>query len=219
MAVKKPSAKTKSKEIRDRLNALDPARKSRLLDPAEAEFAQFGFAEASLNRILKAASMSKGQAYYYILDKPDLYRAVIERAIGRLIEALNSEVSEPGGIQAFWEIVRDRLGALTLHFVHNEHDAALARTIYESAAAREACSDALHRVAQLISGLTVRGQALGAVRTDLPQSLLVGLIMSIAGELDRWFAENWEGMNQDRALEMANLSVDLIRSVAEPRSR
>lgn len=53
-----------------------------LLEAALAEFAEHGYEQASINRILAKAGMSKGQFYYHFKNKEDLYFALI----GLLIE-------------------------------------------------------------------------------------------------------------------------------------
>ena len=47
---------------------------------AAQEFAQHGFEDASMNRILERAQMSKGAAYYYFEDKVDVFFTVVQYA-------------------------------------------------------------------------------------------------------------------------------------------
>jgi AcrR family transcriptional regulator len=61
-----------------RFERLDPEKRTRLLKAAAQEFAKHGFADASINRILDRAQMSKGAAYYYVADKADLFAATIQ---------------------------------------------------------------------------------------------------------------------------------------------
>ena len=48
-----------------RFNKLPGEKRTKLLDIAAQEFAKYGFDDASVNRILEEAHMSKGAAYYY----------------------------------------------------------------------------------------------------------------------------------------------------------
>jgi TetR/AcrR family transcriptional regulator len=60
----------------------DPGTEDRLeqlLAAALAEFARKPYAEASLNRILKDAGISKGVFYHYFADKAALYAALLRR--------------------------------------------------------------------------------------------------------------------------------------------
>ena len=64
-----------------RFNKLPVEKRTRLLDIAAQEFAKYGFDDASVNRILEEAHMSKGAAYYYFEDKVDLFCTVIQYAM------------------------------------------------------------------------------------------------------------------------------------------
>src|SRR5437868_10126472 len=67
-----------------RFNKLPVEKRTRLLDIAAQEFAKYGFDDASVNRILEQAHMSKGAAYYYFEDKADLFCTVIQYAMEQL---------------------------------------------------------------------------------------------------------------------------------------
>ncbi len=56
-------------------------REQKLLDAAIEEFSQWSFDEASVNRILKNAHISKGVFYYHFKDKEALYYSVMEIAL------------------------------------------------------------------------------------------------------------------------------------------
>ena len=55
--------------------------KQKLLDAALAEFNTYGYEQASINRILDKAGMSKGQFYYHFKNKEGLYFALMELGI------------------------------------------------------------------------------------------------------------------------------------------
>ncbi len=67
-----------------RFDKLPLERRTKLLEAAAKEFARYGFEDASINRILEEAQMSKGAAYYYFEDKVDLFCAVVQYASDRL---------------------------------------------------------------------------------------------------------------------------------------
>src|SRR5689334_4521883 len=62
---------------RPRFNTLPPDKRQRILEAAALEFASRVFEQSSLNRIIEAAGISKGAAYYYFDDKADLYATVV----------------------------------------------------------------------------------------------------------------------------------------------
>src|SRR5947209_7475198 len=85
-----------------RFSKLEPEKRERLLEVAAQEFAQYGFEDASLNRILDRTQMSKGAAYYYFEDKVDLFFTVMQYCNERL-NLIDQEV-EPAMLSAetFW---------------------------------------------------------------------------------------------------------------------
>ena len=74
--------------VRPRFAKLPEAQQQAILSAALDEFAAHGFHDASLNRVIDAAGISKGSMYYYFDDKEDLYihvaRVELERLLGRL---------------------------------------------------------------------------------------------------------------------------------------
>lgn len=200
---------------RARLMALDAARRARLLDPAEAEFAAHGFAGASLNRILAAAGMSKGQAYYYIRDKADLYGAVIERAFGRLVTELDFTFQPPRDAEAFWAEVERLFREVSVLLLNQPALAALACGVYESDTTRAALPGGFLR--EGFARLVAIGRSVGAVRDDLPESLLLPVLFAMALEADRWFARHWQDLDAAEVLRLNDRVVGMFRRVAEPR--
>ncbi len=66
---------------RPRFDRLDPDKRRRILAVAAEEFAARGVGNASLNRIIDHAGISKGAAYYYFDDKADLFATVIREGM------------------------------------------------------------------------------------------------------------------------------------------
>jgi AcrR family transcriptional regulator len=69
-----------------------------LFEAALAEFIERGYEQASINTILHAANMSKGQFYYHFTNKEDLYLSLIGVLIERKQTFLAS-VMQPGDFQ------------------------------------------------------------------------------------------------------------------------
>ena len=201
---------------RERLEALSPERRSRLLDPAEAEFVAHGFEHASLNRILAAAGMSKGQGYYYFNDKADLYRAVIERGLQRLTEAMSVSFPAPRTADEFWAQIADVFGRMAIVLQRDDVLATLARGIYEGPGAQAALVEPLGRIRKQLDHLILVGQSVGAVRTDLPQSLLAEVLFGAVREIDRWFAVHWPELDEEEALRLNEKTIGMIVAMASP---
>jgi TetR/AcrR family transcriptional regulator len=69
-------------------------RRRRLIDAALDEFSENSFGEASINRILKSASISKGVFYYHFRDKKELYICVMNEASETKWEFISSELKD-----------------------------------------------------------------------------------------------------------------------------
>lgn len=65
--------------------------------------------------------------------------------------------------------------------------------------------------------LVSRGQALGVVRTDLSNELLVELCLAVSEAGDRWMVERFENLSDDQFEADAEAFVDVYKRILEPR--
>jgi AcrR family transcriptional regulator len=79
---------------RPRANAADTATPERILDAAAAEFAEHGFARATLADIARRAGIRRPSLLYHFDSKERLYAAVVRAVFARLTEVLH----EPMGL-------------------------------------------------------------------------------------------------------------------------
>ena len=211
-------AKEKSKDTPQlRLKALAPEKKAQLLDPAEKEFASKGFISASLNNILREAGMSKGQAYYYVENKADLYSAVCERAFHRLFKKIETSEFSPQTPEEFWWDIQNFCERLTVALNGDETLSALGRSVYDSKQAEEALSEPLSRLQIQFNQWVELGQLIGAIRKDIPSDLLQAILFGVFKEIDRWFATNLSKLENSEAIRLNALSLELLRTLAEPK--
>jgi AcrR family transcriptional regulator len=66
----------------------DAAVRARLLECSRSLFLQQGFGEVSLRRVAAAAGTTPAMIHYYFGDKLGLYRAMIEDAVGPLVDSV-----------------------------------------------------------------------------------------------------------------------------------
>ena len=91
-----------------RFHKLDLDKRELLLDAAMEEFAEHGFEQASINRIIERAGTSKGSMYYYFEHKEDLFMTVIAHGSEQIghgmdIEGLTARLeSETLSAAEFW---------------------------------------------------------------------------------------------------------------------
>jgi len=204
-----------------RFQKLDDSRKKTILAAAAEEFGERGFAQASYNRIIERAGISKGAMYYYFADKDDLYRTVLDAALAQWLIQVGFPF-EADDAASFWNACREMYARSLRFMLEDPRNAALCLSIINARARLEG-HPVLHalneRMMEWTGMLVAQGRALGAVREDLPAELLVhaGLALMDAG--DRWLASRWDELNQDAVDETAAMMVDLFRRVGEPETR
>ena len=96
-----------------RVGVMAPDRWDRLLRAAADEFAQAGYEQASLNRIIRACGMSKSSFYHYVASKEQLFERVLWAYGPALIDILELP-SEEELARDFWgelDGIVDRLAA------------------------------------------------------------------------------------------------------------
>lgn len=176
--------------VRPRFAKLPPAQQQAILRAALDEFAAHGFHDASLNRLIEAAGISKGSMYYYFDGKEDLFVHVARIEFERLFAAVGPVALPSGpGPDAFWSAVeryyRDAATGLAAH----PQLAALVRG-WLAASDSPALARAQHELEQAIMPWIERvlavGQAGGAVRTDLPSGLLIAVALGMGRAMDTW---------------------------------
>jgi AcrR family transcriptional regulator len=69
--------------------------KLRILLAAENEFCRSGFAAANMDRIAKAAGLTKGAIFWHYKSKADLFKAIIKRAAERVKTMFKETFSSP----------------------------------------------------------------------------------------------------------------------------
>ncbi len=71
-------------------------RRALLIGAAEETFAARGYTQAGLAEVATLAGVSKTLLYHYFPDgRPELYREVMERLVGQVVEAVRSAVRTP----------------------------------------------------------------------------------------------------------------------------
>ena len=72
--------------------------RQRVLDAAEAVFAERGFGGATTREIAERAGIAKRMLFYYFASKEAVYRAVLERVVGGMVGIHEQFRSDPGPI-------------------------------------------------------------------------------------------------------------------------
>jgi AcrR family transcriptional regulator len=183
---------------RPRFDKLPEERREAILRTAAREFAEHGFRGASLNHILAAAGLSKGAAYYYFDDKADLFATVAGHYFDHVIRDADfapERLTRRSYWRKMFELSRQTLehsrewpemiGAVKALWT-------MSRSDRESGPFRPIFA----RIRDLLRVILARGQALGVVRTDLPDDLLLGLVLALDEVGDRWMADHWDELGE-----------------------
>lgn len=195
-----------------RFEKLPKEKRRKILAAAAHEFAEHGFEGASFNRIIAAAGISKGAMYYYFADKADAYAAVLEDVFDQIGEAL-SDLEEPTDADGFWAWLAEGSMRLNESFGRDEQLSKLSRGLYQSASADPTYRHVLARGRGHVESILSRGQALGAVRDDLPLDLLAEATTGMIAAVDRWFADEMERRPLDELLAMSPKVLSMVRDM------
>ncbi|MBS1726137.1 MAG: TetR/AcrR family transcriptional regulator [Armatimonadetes bacterium] len=206
---------------RRRLENLDAERQRRLFESASEEFAAKGYDAASLNRILEKSGMSKSSLYYYFDDKADLFTTLIERTLSVVLKEVGG--FDPNSLTAenYWsefeKIYRRALAVI-------ERNAWLVKfggmfyRLRNDPKEGSATGRIFQAARKWVDIVLVRGQEVGVVRTDLPQSLLVDSTMSLLESLDRWGVAHWSELTESEKQAMPAQHIELFRRFLAPEN-
>lgn len=92
---------------------LEEEKQRQIRQAALAEFAEYGFQQASTNRIVKAAGIGKGMLFYYFSNKQQLYEYLAEYSLEfiqhRFLDRIDGE--EPDLIERLLQLARVKMEA------------------------------------------------------------------------------------------------------------
>ncbi|HEU4428260.1 MAG TPA: helix-turn-helix domain-containing protein, partial [Myxococcota bacterium] len=77
-----------------------PTSREKILDVAEARFAQRGYAGVGLREVAEAAGLGKSSLFHHFPSKAALYGAVLDRVIERIELRMNRALSASGDVRA-----------------------------------------------------------------------------------------------------------------------
>jgi AcrR family transcriptional regulator len=203
---------------RPRFNKLSVEKRERILESAAKEFAAKGFDGASLNRILTEAGISKGAAYYYFDDKADLFATTI---LHYSQELLADSLSDPAQFTAvnFWDEVTAVYRHQFTSFVERpwvfgvvKAGGSLSVEMLMQGPLAELWEQAQFLLVQLFQ----RGRELDLIRTDLPEELLLSLVIAVDDAHDRWLFDHWSELSSADLEQAARRISDTLRRLLSP---
>lgn len=201
-----------------RFDKLDPEVRARILQAAALEFGTHGFADASLNRIVEQAGISKGSMYYYFEDKEDLFGMVLQsledlsaEIVKRPLEQLTAETYWPSVATAFRAWLQIAVANPWVHGFLQMFSEMLRNPPTEGPLV------AWHaKMTQQRLEFIRKGQELGVVRTDLPLDFLSEYMNGLQLVHGRYFMKRFPEMSPEEQQRMAEIMIDVSRRVLVP---
>lgn len=188
------------------------------MEAAAKEFAAHGFDGASLNQILDEAAISKGAAYYYFDDKADLYATTVLHYSQELMADLSFDLAQ-FTVANFWDelaaIYRQQFTSFAERpWVFGVAKAGGAPTMEMLMAGPlvELWQQAQVLLAQLIQ----RGRELGVIREDMPEELLLALLIAVDDAHDRWLYAHRAELSSTDLEQAADRISDTLRRLLAP---
>lgn len=176
--------------VRPRFARLAQSQQDAILRAALDEFAAHSFHDASLNRVIEVAGISKGSMYYYFDGKEDLYAHVARVELMRLFAAVGPlTIPVAADPDAFWSTLESYYLQLMTTLAAFPRLAALIRNwiaVSGNPVLEQAQQDLEETVMPWIEEVLTAGQAIGAVRTDLPPGLLIAVVVGMGQAMDTW---------------------------------
>ena len=193
-----------------------------LFQVSSAEFAANGFKQASLNRIISEVGMSKSSFYHYFENKTDLFQQTLQHVMAPLFAVDQIIDMDALTAETLWPVIMQFAGEM-MQIVNQSPDMVTAGRMFyrvmENPEERELTKGTIGEFTNWILRLIQRGQALGVFRSDLPESLLIDMIMALGMSMDRWMLSHWEDLSDTEKEEIGARGFDLFQRLLEPARR
>lgn len=188
---------------------LPQEKKDRIIEAAINEFADYHFANASINRIVKAAKIPRGSFYQYFSDKEDLYLLIMNK-IAKEKLAVFAQHPAPGENATFFEAAYASIPAvldwLERYPKYNQIAMHMARD--NSAFIRWVVGQLQDSHRSMLEYLK-QDQERGLLRKDVDLSLVLEMMLPVMSTLVQKYYQ--EG-GQQAALEKIKQAFDLIQN-------
>lgn len=204
---------------RQRFENLEKDRQNRLFDSAAEEFSERGYEAASLNQILENSGMSKSSLYYYFDDKADLFTSLVERSVSYLWKEIGGFDLDDLTAETFWDDLEAHVLRAIGVMTRNVWYVKLARMFMRlrgQPKGIEKTGRVFETATKFVGSVLERGQELGVVRSDLPQTLLIDHALALGEAGDRWLILHWDEMNDAGKIEAARTNISLLKRLMEP---
>ncbi|RMF47230.1 MAG: TetR/AcrR family transcriptional regulator [Anaerolineae bacterium] len=192
---------------------LPEEKRQKVFDAAVAEFAAWPFSQASVNRIVERAGISKGSFYQYFSGKEDLF-VYLSQVIGEQKKlVLNTTVQEVGSDDLFSTLRALYLGGLRFAAQHPDY-AAIGRNMLkekDSPVYQRLLAEGRETMLGWFQSMLDEAVAAGRVRPDVNTHFTAYLIAALSAHVSEYYDEFVGEVFNERMLDMVDALIDLLR--------
>ncbi|GIW45018.1 MAG: TetR family transcriptional regulator [Candidatus Binatia bacterium] len=191
-----------------------------LLNVAIDCFAKYGYAATSIDRIAKAAGVTKGALYYHFKDKEELLFESVKHRLGqferRVVQEIAPVADPADSIRALGRICHD-------HATKSNHRRLIVTLLVEALDTYPALDrlfrDMMRRFRGFIAGLVDRGKAGGRFRAEVDSQLAASIFAGSVMGLEIQYYQDPAGFDLRRALEANSEQFIAWLSAPHPRAK
>lgn len=196
-----------------------PERRDKLFESAAEEFAAEGYEGASLNRIIERAGIGKSSLYYYFEDKRDLFAQLIQAVFEHFVREIGGFDYRTLTAETFWPEI-ERLFFAGVAFSESNAWYVRVGRLFHRFRTHEKGGGVTGGQMAMVEGWAAsalrHGMALGVVRTDLPEPLLIQSVMALVEVCDWYLLEHWNEQGQAERHALVLQQMDLLKRVCQP---
>lgn len=173
-----------------------------LLNVAIDCFAKYGYAATSIDRIAKAAGVTKGALYYHFKDKEELLLQSVQHRLGqferRVVQEISTIADPAESIRALGRICHE-------HATKSNHRRLIVTLMVEALdtypALERVFRDMMRRFRAFVADLIERGKQRGGFRSDVDSPLAAGMFAGAVMGMEIQYYQDPASFDLRRALE------------------
>ena len=180
---------------------LDEEKRERVLSAAISEFADENYGNASMNRVVKAAGISKGALFKYFTSKAGLFAYVYRMALGRVKDYLRQVRDESAAENFFSRLEKVMLAGLDFIQHHPGLAAIYYRIVFtgDSPYKREIVEEVHRESLEFIESLIKKGIERGELRPDLDSELSAFMVEAVVDRFVHAHHAQFRGQRRGKA--------------------
>lgn len=196
---------------------MKPERREALFAAATKEFSTFGFEQASLNRIIGQIGMSKSSFYHYFPNKTALFEQIIYQTFEPFTQTALHFQPQSLTSETFWPEVFRTIESTSEIFAAHPEVFNVGRMFHRNLNEPGSISvEIMEKPIAFITRILEEGKQVGAIRDDLPTSLLLESVIALGMAIDRWALEHTEGYSVQELNAFQARVMDIFQKMLSP---